>query len=218
MGKARVTVIVPTIPGREELLGRCLRSVAAQTLPVEGPYVLCDAPVPGMPAPVHVAEMQNKMLGWVRTPWVMRLADDDWLEPEHVAMLVDWAQMSAPAYSAAPDVYYSFEVDGEIPHYNSNILSPESMVMALAVDNWIDGSACLVRTDTLWKLGGWPTQWAGAGPLDGGQFVKGSLRLAPWEDWALWQLMAKEGAIFSCLAEPTWHAGRGDYPRISRGG
>src|SRR3954466_11334905 len=66
-----VTVCVPTIPGREQLLARALASVDAQTARPRRILVVADTERRG------AAWTRNRLLRQVRTSWVAWLDDDD---------------------------------------------------------------------------------------------------------------------------------------------
>lgn len=83
-----VTIVVPTIAGREELLRRALASVDAQQFTPGGVVVLLDKNRLG----AHVA--RNEALKEVKTDWVAWLDDDDELLPNHLKVLVRGANKS----------------------------------------------------------------------------------------------------------------------------
>ena len=76
-----VTVITPTIPGRERLLAECIASVQAQTRPAAHAIGL-DFNRRGP------AATRNSLLKAVSTPWVAFLDDDDLIDPHHVETLL----------------------------------------------------------------------------------------------------------------------------------
>jgi glycosyltransferase involved in cell wall biosynthesis len=77
-----ITVVIPTIPGRELLLQRAVASVRAQR--PHGPYAIL---------PVKDSERRgaawarNEGIRRVETPWIGVLDDDDEMEPNHLAVL-----------------------------------------------------------------------------------------------------------------------------------
>jgi hypothetical protein len=77
-----VTVVIPTIPGREDLLARAIASVNAQTLPVVVGIQMDDYRR-------GAAWCRNTALTMVDTAFVAWLDDDDTLLPNHVQTLVD---------------------------------------------------------------------------------------------------------------------------------
>lgn len=80
---ADVTIVVPTIPGREHLLARAVASVGAQTQPPHETIVQLDATRQG------AAATRNAALQRVETAFVAWLDDDDALLPNHVQTMVD---------------------------------------------------------------------------------------------------------------------------------
>jgi hypothetical protein len=208
---APITVITATIPGREEMLAHCVASVYRQYQPVEAHLIMAQPPQHGIVSTVHCAMQQNLLLKAVETPWVMRLADDDQLLPNHVDTI-----MPLLLCEDAPDVVYTYDANMLRPRVDCSDLSQEELITTLRRMNWIDGSAVVMRTEMLLKIGGWPTEWEGPPPTKGGHF-KGLPEQINFEDWAAFYLMAKEGARFMCIRQFTWLYGAGAWPRISMG-
>jgi len=77
----RITVITPTIPGREPMLAEAEASVAAQTIKPEVHLTCLDGTGTGP------AWARNLMLEQVETPWVAFLDDDDLLDRHHLDIL-----------------------------------------------------------------------------------------------------------------------------------
>jgi len=132
---ADVTVVTPTIPGRERQLADCRASVAALGLPH---LVALDRAGDG-PAPTR-----NGLLGQVRTGWALFLDDDDLLLPNYLDVVT-------PHLAGADVVYTSWELLGAeepapLPAFDANML---------AWRNFIPVTAC-VRTDLLRRVGGFP--------------------------------------------------------------
>lgn len=73
-----ISVVIPTIPARTDQLGRALRSVQAQALPVRDVHVALDAEGRG------AAHTRNRGLDLVNTEWVAFLDDDDEFKPNHL--------------------------------------------------------------------------------------------------------------------------------------
>ena len=76
-----ITVLIPTIPSREELLEEACASVERQTYPVRKLIVGVDADHHGP------AISRNVLLQQVETEWVAFLDDDDLLYPHHFDVL-----------------------------------------------------------------------------------------------------------------------------------
>ena len=200
------------------MLAENVRSVNAQTVPVDSHLIMSHPPVPGMPSQQHCAYMQNWLLRGVCTPWTMRLADDDKLLPEHWAIYTDLLRMLGEVGFPRPDVIYSWDANHHLPRMDCTSWSQEQLIDQLFRGNFIDGSAVAVRTEWLFQVGGWPGRWVEDANF-GGHFVGNDGRpLAAYEDWALWQVLARAGAKFVCIPEETWLYGAGNWPRIQHGG
>jgi hypothetical protein len=149
----------------------------------------------GLRPTLHQARQLNALLPAVTTPWVVRLADDDTLVRDYFARMM-------PAAEEA-DVLYAWDIDGNKPHIDCSGWSQSQLLRRLDEANWIDGTATLVRTDWLRSIGGWPVRYE-----DNFFWTDtGDERLAPHEDWACWQLLARAGARFRCLPVATWKVG-----------
>ena len=80
-----VTVVIPTIPGRERLLNRAMTSVHNQRRPADALVVEAD------PGRSGAAATRNRALERVETDWVAWLDDDDELLPNHLDVLLRYA-------------------------------------------------------------------------------------------------------------------------------
>jgi glycosyltransferase involved in cell wall biosynthesis len=94
-----VTVGIPSIPGREEMLARALESVAVQTRQVDQVIVDVDVDRTG------AAHTRNRILDHCDTDLIAWLDDDDLLLPRHVERL-------ARVLERVPD----FDLVYPIPH------------------------------------------------------------------------------------------------------
>ncbi|SRR6266702_2014353 len=83
-----VTVVIPTIPGREELLARALQSVYAQQVQPYEVRVMADVDRHG------AYWARNQALDLVTTDFIAWLDDDDEFLPNHVKVLVRGANKS----------------------------------------------------------------------------------------------------------------------------
>lgn len=83
-----VTVVIPTIEGREQLLTRALRSIERQQVKPAHVVVQLDASRAG------AAATRNAAMEHVNTKWVAWLDDDDEFMPNHVKVLVRGANAS----------------------------------------------------------------------------------------------------------------------------
>lgn len=102
----RISVVIPTIPGREESLQRAIASAHAQTYPAAAVHVVLDTQRQG------AAHTRNKALELVDTEWVAFLDDDDELKPHHLKACARHA-----ALTGADVVYPWFDGDDEIGMY-----------------------------------------------------------------------------------------------------
>jgi hypothetical protein len=199
---ANVTVITPTIPGREQVLARCLESVYNQTMPPIAHIVVAQQRATDEPRPVALAKAQNKALRAVTTEWVMRLADDDWLTPLALERLM------CEQYIA--DVIYGYDKDKVAPMINVNGYS--AVALAEFFHNCDTGQASgdLYRTRTLRAIGGWTTEF------NGNHFhhPMSTYCLRTYEDAATRAVLAQAGARFRYVDFPTWIAGTNTPDRI----
>lgn len=160
-----ITVVTPTIPGREALLAECEASVKAAGFPHlvglderrEGPAVI-----------------RNRLLGQVRTPWVLPLDDDDLVHEAYQRIV----ERSLPG---ADVVYTAWDLEGgDEPKPKPGPFDAE----LLARQNFIPVTAC-VRTSALRAVGGFPT----------------GVHL---EDHELWKAMAAAGYRFRYVPVVAW--------------
>lgn len=193
---APITVLTVTIPGREDLLAANIASVNAQTVPVERQLICAHADWPGIEPQVQYASAKNALLPAVRTPWVAVLNDDDSWLPHHVETVEDHLKDA--------DVLYTWDASGSKPRVDCSDWPHEMVADTFAATNFLDGN-CLIRLSLLEQVGGFPTDWEGAGPWEGGHYRGTNAR---WEDWALWQRLVVLGARFRCVPVETWIYGK----------
>jgi glycosyltransferase involved in cell wall biosynthesis len=77
----RITVVIPSIPGRRKMLARALASVAAQSHPAHEVVVEKDVQQNG------ATVTRQRGLEKVETEWVAFLDDDDEFKPDHLRLL-----------------------------------------------------------------------------------------------------------------------------------
>lgn len=82
-----VTIVIPTIPGREHLLARAEKSARAQDYPSASLVVMVENDF----FRTGAAATRNRALNKVQTPWIAWLDDDDELMPGHVRTLINAA-------------------------------------------------------------------------------------------------------------------------------
>ena len=133
----RIAVLTTAIPERLHLLAECCASVRDQTLQPTTHLIGLDYPHAGNIANLNALARHADDAG---CDWLMPLADDDLLSPEHLATLA----------SAGGDVRYS-HCDVEGRDWNPNRpFDPES----LRRGNYIPATA-LIRTSLARDLGWW---------------------------------------------------------------
>ncbi len=135
-----ITVAIPTIPPRADLLKRALDSVLAQTAPADAITVVVDTGREG------AAVTRNRAWRMARTEYVAFLDDDDELMPHHLARCYETARATD-----ADLVYPWFEVDGgadPFPMHFGREWDP--------TDPRQTTITCLWRRDALEKIDGFP--------------------------------------------------------------
>ena len=156
-----VTVVIPTIPGREELLRRAVASAQSQSIPVHVILVVNDRDRYG----AHWA--RNTALEQVVTPWVAWLDDDDELLSNHIKVLVRGANKSGA------DMVFSYAefVGGRDPlavMRGDGVIIPEPINFPWNADaerslrvhgNFIPVTY-MVKTDAVRAVGGFPAPYS----------------------------------------------------------
>jgi hypothetical protein len=184
-----ITVVIPTIKGREKLLDRALRSVEEET--PFGWNTVIQLAEPGEGA----AQTRNRALEKVTSKWVAFLDDDDEFKPEHIIKCFQHAKRTD-----ADIVYPWFDISrgGKIrndldplfingkPAFGQ-AFDPE----ALTKNNFIPVTV-LARVAMIRGVGGFPVPGSEAWPHP------------DCEDWGLWLALRDAGARFSHLPERTW--------------
>lgn len=135
--KPSVTVITPTVAGREKLLQECKESVAAQTVAVTH-QIRHDEDRSGP------QRIRNELLRGVTTEWVLPVDDDDLIDPDLVETLL--------RFSENADIVYSWcRMTGRTDGWSPNKLFSAT---ELHRQNFIPVTA-LVRMETMDLLGGY---------------------------------------------------------------
>lgn len=174
MRDLRVSVITPTIEGRETLLADAIDSVQAQTYPAEAHLVMMDSERAGP------AEMRNAGLQVTETPLVAFLDDDDLLDDDHLARLV--ARLDRHDADVAWSWCRSVGFDAVRPPRPRS--EREFATLMRGGRNCVPVTV-VARVDAI-RAGGC------FDPAD------------RYEDYALWMRMLREGAAFSCERRETW--------------
>jgi hypothetical protein len=151
-----VTVAIPSIPGREELLGRALDSVQAQTVAPQRVLVHTDVERHG------AAWARNQLLRRIRTGWVAWLDDDDELLPDHLEVLIRGANdsradliYSNPEWSACRTRWRSATTTATWCRPDRHPVRPAQEQWLRERGNFIP-VRYLVRTALLKQVGGFP--------------------------------------------------------------
>lgn len=170
-----ITVVIPTIHGRETQLRRAIDSVWAQTMPA-ALQVILDENRDG------AAATRNRALEHVQTEWVAFLDDDDEFFPNHLRACSRYARLTG-----VDVVYPGYEVvDGEDPigcfglDFDPSLLRRRNFVPVTT----------LCRTEAVKAAGGFQDH-----PDENGD---------PCEDWGLWLAMLERGAKFGHVPQVTW--------------
>jgi glycosyltransferase involved in cell wall biosynthesis len=198
MSEWDVSIVIPTLPEREDLLANALKSVNSQTYsPTE---VIVQTAEDGDDAGVT----RNFGVERTTTPWIAFLDDDDELEPHHLEVLVAGAQESG-----ADVVYPWFKIiqrDGTIKVVDDKLWVPYAGMRISGFGLEFDKEArsalskncfihlcCLIRKSKFEEAGGFPRTDSPEWPEPHG------------EDWALWLRFLKKDATFHHVADRTWH-------------
>lgn len=104
-----VTVVIPTVAKRSDLLGRAIASVVAQSCPPDAILVVVDHERQG------AAEMRTRGLEMVKTKWTAFLDDDDDYKPQHLQRLYEHAESTGADF-----VFPWFDVIGGTDPFPSN--------------------------------------------------------------------------------------------------
>jgi hypothetical protein len=172
-----LTIIVATIPEREQLLAEAIASVTAQTAPCQ--YKVGLDRYHNGPAATF-----NALGATVETDWLCPLGDDDLLDPDHVEVLSHWLDDDA-------DIVYTWpRVEGGGEDHPEDQFQARWQALHgwehLRVANWITACAA-IRTDLWHRLGGYqPVDWT------------------DHEDWAFWVCALDAGARFRCIPAVTF--------------
>lgn len=190
---AQVTVVTPTIPGRQHFLAEALASVYAQQMPVQAAVVAWLRQDLTVSARARIAAARNFALRGVSTEWVAFIDDDNlWLD-NHIA--------EHSRFFADADVIYapSTPVDlggGASVVFNSHDIPNMNRAEFLSVQkemNLVDTN-CLVRTECVLAIGGFEENWSTG-------FAPSGCRS---EDHDFIYRLAVAGARFARVPVPTW--------------
>jgi GT2 family glycosyltransferase len=171
MGTMRIIVVTASLPERETFRAEAAASVAAQTLQPITHLVAIDHERAGP------ARILNRLLPAciaAGAEWIAQLADDDLLDPHHLATL-------ATAAATADIIYPYCRVTGR--NWNPNAPFDADR---LRRENYIPATT-IIRTSLCETLNGWREDAAHG-----------------FEDWDFWVRALDAGARFACIPQVTW--------------
>jgi glycosyltransferase involved in cell wall biosynthesis len=196
-------VVIPTIPGREELLHEACRSVVGQTEWAHHHDAQPSFPfiVQRDPDRAGAATTRNRALDRVTTEWVAFLDDDDILYPTHLEHCLDAAEASgADLVYPYPD--FAGHRDPLATLYRGRVMSPFGVPFGEEQEWWLRRRGGfipvthVVRRELVIRVGGFPQP---------GQFdvLPGNVS-RDCEDFGLLLRLLDAGARFHHLPERTW--------------
>jgi glycosyltransferase involved in cell wall biosynthesis len=193
-----IDVCVPTIPARRELLDRAIRSVSAQTRPVDVVRVALDSDADG------AAPTRNKAWQLSDADWVAFLDDDDELLPTHVEQLLGCAEdlhadLVYPWFELVDNAGRSMNnrdplrivIDGASRSPFGLPFGPAHVDELRCRNNFIPVTV-MVRRTLVEHVGGFPLPGTSEWPD------------TCCEDWGLWRRLLDVDATFAHLPARTW--------------
>lgn len=172
-----ITMCIPSIPIRSDLLLQAIKSVREQSYPVQAISITIDNDKLG------AAENRNRALFNTSTEWVAFMDDDDILYPNHLELLVakqieTEADVVFPWFDTDPPGGDPFPAEFETREYNP----AEPHMFPITT---------LVRRRFAMEVRGFPV----ADPVSA---------VCAGEDWTFWLKMRDAGAIFAHVPQRTW--------------
>jgi glycosyltransferase involved in cell wall biosynthesis len=182
-----VTVVIPTILGREDLLDRALASVRAQTVQPAKVIVVCDRDRKG------AWWARNQGAAQVETTWLAWLDDDDELLPNHLEALLKGAE------ETGADLVYSYPEfpDSRDPlavAHNGAWVCPLGVPFGPEQERHLRYAGNFIPVTYLVRVG--LVRAVGGMPPSGGRNLE--------EDYQLLLRLLNFGARFSHVPERTW--------------
>lgn len=180
MTHPQITVAIPTLPARRQLLTRAVKSVSRQTLPAAAISIATDVSRAG------AAPTRQRALDAVQTEWVAFLDDDDYFKERHLEALYRHAMETD-----ADMVYSWFDMPGgadpfPTTHYTETF-ERASELAGQPIETTI---TTLCRTDLAKSVG--------FAKLDRGEANSG-------EDYRFTLGLVAAGAKISHLVDRTWY-------------
>jgi glycosyltransferase involved in cell wall biosynthesis len=180
--KPGITVVIPSIPPRQKMLTRALRSVSAQRRKADVVVTQIDNDKVG------AALNRDRGLAQVETEWVAFLDDDDELYSHHLEFLYDHA-----IETDADLVYPWFDVGSggtdPFPQFEGRPWSNENPHQIPIT--------FLVKTEVAKEIGGFSGGWNDTGATD-------DLGNRAGEDWHFTMKLVEAGHKIVHLNERTW--------------
>lgn len=190
LSRPDVLVVIPTIPGREDLLKRAVASIREDVsrVVVVGSIEVDDKG--NGPSVTRNRAVVRTLESGVNPRWIAFLDDDDEFYPDHLAKMVEHAE------ETGADVVYPW-FDLMVGTRLNNGRDPLRAFGKPFDPAELDGRnfipiTALVRTSLFIQVGGLPEPNSEAWPFPDN------------EDWALWLRLRDAGAKFSHLPERTW--------------
>lgn len=189
---ASVSVLIATIPGREELLDRALGSVEKQ---IRQPDEVIVEPDPDR---TSAAETRNRGLSKVTSEYVAILDDDDYLMRNHlkVLMRVAEAEPHQDLIYPTPKIIgmrdpTAVVVGGKWRRPWGLEWTEDHRQHMIQKGNFVPVT-CLIKTESLRKVGGFPEP------------DHPDRRISHCEDWLCFRRMALKGMNFRHINVETW--------------
>jgi glycosyltransferase involved in cell wall biosynthesis len=192
-----VTVVIPTLPGREELLQRALASVYAQTRPAAAIAIVRDNDRRG------AWWARNRGARMTLTGWIAWLDDDDELLPHHLEVLLaaaadsgagmvyGYPEFVGPDGGPWPDALATVDDQGHLVPSPLHVpFGPKQAEWLRRVSNFIPVTH-VVRAALVERVGGMPQPFSADWPQ-------------PHEDWGFLIRLLDAGVSFHNAQQVTW--------------
>lgn len=179
-----ITVVIPTIPPRKDMLKKAVASALNQTLPPDNIIIPVDTESKG------AWYNRNKGLFQVQTEWTAFLDDDDWMFSTHLELLKNMA------VETEADLVYPWFTGQNAENIlfmgTEQPFGKKPKIEFLSRMNWIP-ITYLVRTEKAQGIGGYPALKSDRWPHDN------------CEDWGFLRDFVADGGKIEHLPERTWH-------------
>lgn len=179
MSEANITVVIPSIPPRQEMLKRAVNSVLSQTLTPRVISITLDVNGDGACA------TRNAGLASVQTEWVAFLDDDDELLPHHLEKLLATAYETGAALVYSP--WEGINTEGFRRFWRP--FDEQLRDTLITTQNFIPVTV-LARVDALQAVGGFEPPSGHRTPV--------------CEDWGCWIKLINAGWTFAFHPDVSW--------------